>query len=477
MEYTVLLVSFISYLALAVVWILLEKKRPTSTLAWILVLVFIPFFGMLLYLLIGRHRAKKEVRLRAASFAQLAPTLSEAAAFDKGLAPFLPGPGDGRYLPVVELSRNIGYAPITHGNKVEIFLDGVAKHQALFNAVRNAQRFVHLEYYIFQPDDTGMQLMDILKDKARHGIEVRLLVDGVGSYALCQDYLEELEEAGVETGIFHPLPVAIWKNRINYRNHRKIAVIDGRTGFLGGMNIGDEYMAGKSGELPWRDTHLSVKGPAVWGLQRIFSEDWHLATGKVLAHADYFPRPMEMGSDLVQIMASGPDMNWSAIHYLYFTAISTAEKNVRITTPYFVPDEPLLLALRTSSLRGIDVEILVPGKTDLPLVTFAGRSYYEDLLDVGVKIHEYQPRVLHAKVLTVDQRFAGLGSANMDIRSFQLNYEVGAFVHSKERAGQLDKQFEKDLLESKEVNLDAWNNRGFSRKLIESSARLLSPLL
>jgi len=467
--------GFLLYLALAVFWVILEKRQPSATMAWLLVLIFMPFVGMLLYLYFGRQRRRRRIRLRTEGVARLAPGLDSAAGERDAEHP-LDGVDDG-HQPLLRLAHGLGYSPLVAGNRVELFFDGADKHEALFEAVRAAKQFVHLEYYILQPDETGLELRELLVERARAGVEVRLLVDGVGSLSLGEAFFRGLREAGARAERFHPIVLAPWRNRINYRNHRKIAVIDGDCGFIGGMNIGDEYRHGTEEAPAWRDTHLCVRGPAVQWLERVFVEDWHDQTSEILAEPRFFPDPAAQGDERVQILASGPEDELSAIHHIYFTAITSARERVRITTPYFVPDPPLLLALRTAALRGVEVELVLPGRTDLALVTWAGRSYFEELLEAGVRIHEYQPRILHAKVLTVDGHCATVGSANMDIRSFQLNYEVAAFVHGRQRVDELDRQFEIDLAQSSAVLLEDCERRPLRQRIAEATARVLSPML
>ena len=468
-------VGLLLYLALAVAWVILEKRQPSSTMAWLLVLIFMPFVGMLFYLYFGRQRRRRRVRLRTQAVARVAPGLDSVAGGHE--RQHLLDGVDDVHQPLLRLAHRLGTSPLVPGNRVELFFDGGDKHAALFEAIRSAEHFVHLEYYILQPDGTGLQLRELLIERARAGVEVRLLVDGVGSLSLGEAFFSGLREAGARAERFHPIVLAPWRNRINYRNHRKIAVIDGDCGFVGGMNIGDEYRHGTDSSPAWRDTHLCVRGPAVRWLERVFAEDWHDQTSEILAEPRFFPEPAPQGDERVQILASGPEDELSAIHHIYFTAITSARERVRITTPYFVPDPPLLLALRTAALRGVDVQLMLPGRSDLVLVTWAGRSYFEELLEAGVQIHEYQPRVLHAKVLTVDGHCATVGSANMDIRSFQLNYEVTAFVYGSQRAVELDHQFEIDRGESRPVRLEQWEDRPLRQRFAEATARVLSPLL
>jgi cardiolipin synthase len=461
-----------------VIW---EKRNPTSALAWLLAITFLPFLGVWLYLLFGRRR-----------FRQRAKSMTLA---DRKVREALPRPPDpldaderwsslrGRIHPaqrgLMMLARNIGEFAVTEKNRTKVLRDASLAYPAMEEAILGARQYVHVEYYIFEPDATGRRFLELLAEKARAGLEVRLLVDHFGSGGLTRDFLAPFLEAGgrfsfcMETRFPHLL--TLW--RLNYRNHRKIIVVDGATGFTGGMNIGDNYLGRDHRVGYWRDMHLQLDGPAVGDLQRIFAEDWLHATGEILADPRYAPLAAARGDDLVQIIPSGPDMRWDPIHKLLFEAIVTAGQRVYITSPYFIPDATILQALTTSALRGVDVRLLLPGKSDLPLVRLAGRSYFEELLQAGVRIFEYQAGVLHAKTLVADGRYGSIGSANMDIRSFHLNFEVNAFVYSEALAGELEEIFLDDLRQAREITLAEEEELPLHLKLPERLARLLSGLM
>jgi cardiolipin synthase len=363
------------------------------------------------------------------------------------------------------------------GNSVTIYHNGKESFESLIDAVSKAKQHVHLEYYIFQADDTGDQLGNLLINKAKQGIECRLLVDFIGCWGRKRwAFLSKLHNGGVEIGYF--LPVVPWKGRVrtNFRNHRKIAIIDGEIGFTGSQNIGNEYV-GLSKEFSiWHDTHLKITGPAVADLQEIFIDDWLYATRRYLRKNQYYPKLTEQGNQLVHILPSGPDTNTKILHHLLFAVISAARRSVHIATPYFVPDSTMLLALEAAAYRGVEVVILMPAELDMPLTLWAGRSYYRDLLLSGVDIYEYQAGMMHSKVVIVDNLWGMVGSANMDVRSFRLNFETSVYLYNQELARQLEDNFQSMLQESKPVDLrDTYHSFGVS--LRQGFARLISPML
>ncbi|MCA9522590.1 MAG: cardiolipin synthase, partial [Myxococcales bacterium] len=347
---------------------------------------------------------------------------------------------------------------------------------------RDARHHIHVQFYIIKGDKWGAALRDRLAARAKEGIEVRVLVDAVGSYGLSRGFWDPLTEVGGQVGIFKPVNPLVRlrrRDRVDFRNHRKIVVVDGRLGFTGGINIGKEYL-GLNPELGhWRDTHVRIEGPAALALQRVFAEDWWLTTEEALDNAAYYPDPPTdpPGHCAVQVLESGPDQRWSPIHMFYIQAITLARRRIWITSPYFVPDDVLETALTGAALRGVDVRILVPSKSDVRLITWASRSYYQGMLDAGIRIYEYARGFVHAKTMVVDDWVAAVGSANLDIRSFHLNFEVNAFVFSRYLATQLAEQFRSDLRDAREVATNYRDALGIGPRLVQSFARLLSPLL
>nr|WP_329611125.1 cardiolipin synthase [Sandaracinus amylolyticus] len=328
------------------------------------------------------------------------------------------------------------------------------------------------------PIASGARFRDALVAKAKQGVEVRLLLDWIGAYSTTSRFLAPLVEAGGKIAWFNPVSLTRLRPRYtNFRTHRKIVVCDGVVGFTGGMNISDEQTSEFHGDRAWRDTHMRIEGSAVRALQRVFIEDWSYACGETPNGPEYLKRATARGEELVQIVASGPDADVYAIHKLMFAAIASAHERVLITTPYFVPDEPIVSALVTAAMRGIDVKVIVPAAGDSMLVDLAARSYFPELLAAGVRIYEYLPRFVHAKTIVIDRDLAIAGSANMDNRSFRLNFEVCAAVYGGQFAQRLAAVFEDDLAECREVKARQLDREPLVQRLGEATARLFSPML
>lgn len=461
---------------LAVVWfivlsitIVLERRSAAATIAWLLALFFLPFIGLVVYRLIGPMRLERK-RIRRVARRR---TVSEALATMGELRENAP---DHAQLAFVGIG--LGEAPPLRAHALDLYLDGRSNYDAILAAIRDARHHVHLEYYIWEPDRIGTRLRDLLVAKAREGVAVRMLVDGMGAHKLKRRFLEPLVAAGVEVAWFNRLRLrGLRVRRPDFRTHRKIVVVDGTVGFTGGMNIADAHSE-EFGPDYWRDTHVRIAGPAVWGLQRLFLDDWSFATEVPprIERAFFPPSSPEASLDrIVQIVGSGPDTLDFAIHKAVFTALGQASRRIWITTPYFVPDDAILTALITASLRKVDVRVIVPEKSDSKLVDLAARSYFPELLAAGVRLYEYGPRFIHAKTLVIDDDVAMVGTANLDNRSFRLNFELMAVAYDRALADVLAAAFEADLSHAKPL---ARNGKlPFSRRLGEAGARLLSPLL
>jgi cardiolipin synthase len=404
--------GWILYLVWLGLWIVLQKREPAATLSWLVSLAALPYIGFAIYYLLGpqkitRHRARR-----------VAPSRLAGARAE--------GPGDDSVELRTLAHATTGLAPTT-AREVRLLVDGGSKYPALLDAIAAARDHIHLEYYIYCPDRTGTALRDALVERARAGVKVRLLLDAMGSKQAKPRFFAPLVEAGGELAWFHPAqPWTLWKRPwVNLRTHRKIVVIDGAVGFLGGINITDEEDE-RLREDAYRDLHLRVEGDVVRALQEVFVEDWAYATesrdfvGDV-ARAMPAPSP---GPIRAQLLSSGPDSPWEAIHRLHVGAIHSAGKRVWLATPYFVPGEAAMMALTSAALGGLDVRLLVPKMSDSRLVTWCVRSYFDDLLAAGVKVYEYGPRMLHTKALLVDDQLAIIGTANFDHRSFRLNFEA-----------------------------------------------------
>jgi cardiolipin synthase len=441
-------------------WIVLQKREPAATLSWLFGLALLPYLGFVVYHYLGpqrivRHRVRR-ARSRAAR---------------------LPSP-DGVDVIARELSR-MGTAtsglPPTSATDVRLLVDGGAKYTALLADVAAAQVSIDVEYYIFSPDRTGSALRDALAERARAGVRVRLLLDAVGSGKTSRRFLASLTEAGGQVAWFHPMRLGkFWRRPwLNMRTHRKIVVIDGAIAYTGGINVTDEEDERLRSDA-YRDLHVRVEGEVARALQVVFVEDWAYATGNppVLAPAPEFAP----GTCAVQVVSSGPDSQWEAIHRMHVATIHSAQRRVWLTTPYFVPGEAAMMALTSAALGGLDVRLLVPKASDSWLVTYAARSYFDELLAAGVRVYEYGPRMLHSKTLLVDDHLAIIGSANFDHRSFRLNFEVSLLFHDATVASELERTIELDLAQAPRVRDD--RDRPLWRvRLPEALARLVSPLL
>ena len=441
-------------------WIVLQKREPAATISWLLGLALLPYLGFLVYYFFGPQRIHRQRMRRERSRARLPGTGDPAEAECRELA---------------ELGRaTTGLAPAS-ANDVRLLETGSEKYDALVGDIAAAGRFIHLEYYIWYPDTVGERLRDALVERARAGVKVRLLLDAVGSSKCSDAFFAPLVEAGGELAWFHPVRVVkFWKRPwLNLRTHRKIVVIDGLVAYTGGMNVTDDQDE-RVDPKAYRDLHLRLTGEVVSVLQAVFLDDWAYATKRVPS----VPAPDSRGPGPVptQVLTSGPDSRWEAIHRLYVGAIHSAKQRVWMLTPYFVPGEAGMMALTSAALGGLDVRLVVPKMSDSRLVTYATRSYFDELLAAGVKIYEYGPRMMHSKALLVDDDLALIGSANFDHRSFRLNFEVQVLFRDAGIAAELARLIEHDLGHAPRVRPD--RNRPLWRdRLPEALARLVSPLL
>jgi cardiolipin synthase len=463
---------------LALVIIFLGRKNPSTTWAWVLVLMFIPILGFVLYLFLGQDLKRMKIfsqkegddlKKLEARYTRL---LTEES-FD------YMHPAVEKDMDLIRLHLQNADAIFTHNNRIKILKNGQEKYPALIQALKAARQSIHMEYYIIRNDEIGREVRDILVSKAKEGIEVRLLYDGMGCLYLPKSYIQPILEAGGEAAVFYPPFLPHINVRVNYRNHRKITVIDGKKAFVGGLNLGDEYR-GKSKKYGfWRDTHLMIEGSAVDFLQLRFITDWEFAAKTDLPfHEKYFPKKEIVGTTGIQIVSSGPDSKWEAIRQGYFKMIVNAEKSVYVQTAYFVPDDSLTEALKTAALGGVDVKIMIPGKRDHPFVHWASTSYLSDLLDSGVKAYIYDyDRFMHVKAVMVDGRIASVGSANFDIRSFNYNFEVNAVIYDPYIVSRLEQHFREDITQCIEMTRDIYEKRSIDVRIREAVSRLISPLL
>ncbi|WP_018395432.1 MULTISPECIES: cardiolipin synthase [Bacillaceae] len=464
----------------AVVVIFLERRDPSATWAWLMVLFFIPFLGFFLYLVFGQNLSRSRLfdwddKKKVGIEEQID---HQKQAIKGSVFPFA-NPHTQKNAKLVYMLLSHNDAVLSEDNSVDIYIDGNAKFEALIKDIRNAKDHIHLQYYIFRFDELGKKLIHVLTEKAREGIEVCVLFDDLGSRKLRRRHFKELIEAGGVVEVFFPSPIPYVNLRLNYRNHRKIVVIDGQIGYVGGFNVGDEYLGKDPSFGYWRDTHLRVKGSAVHALQTRFILDWNQASKQhdFVYEERLFPAPVTKGDVALQVVTSGPDSEWEQIKSGYFKLITTAKKSIYIQTPYFIPDASILDALRIAALSGIDVKIMIPNKPDHMFVYWATYSYAGELMKAGAKIYIYDDGFIHAKTIVVDDKLSSVGTANIDVRSFRLNFEVNAFMYDYESGKALAKIFMNDMLVSYELTPELYQQRSLMIKFKESISRLLSPIL
>ena len=465
-----MLVNMISVFSL----IFIERKDPTTTWAWLLILLLIPGVGFIVYLLLGQNLSRQKIfrekkiidKTRAAGLEEM----QEIHGIKMEL--------QDEYSDLILMNYNQCGSIYTTGNEVKTYISGEKKFHDLIKDIRSAKSFIHIEYYIFRFDDLGKAIIDELKSKVDEDVEVRLLVDGMGSKNLKQKEIRYIKSLGIKFSIFFPGAFPRINTRINYRNHRKIVVIDGERGYVGGFNVGNEYVNRGHQFKFWRDTHLKVKGQAVNELNKRFILDWDYASNENFDNIiKYFPKPKEYGRVGMQIVSSGPDHMDEYIKIAYMKIINNARKYVYIQTPYLVPDEPILEALRISALSGVDVRIIVPDKPDHFFMEWVLSANIANLIDYGVKIYRYNNGFIHSKTIVSDDIVSSIGTANMDNRSFRLNFEVNAFIYDGVVAKEQSKIFLNDQKFSTFVTKEAYEKRSRVLRIKESLIKLVSPIL
>lgn len=470
-------------LVLTCLRIVYDTQSTTKTLAYLLFAIFVPVAGIVFYFLFGtNYRSKKmytkklfqndemAVKLKKDLYHNSKQVFEESDAAVQGNKE------------LVYMLLNDTLSPLTAHNRVKLLINGEIKFPEVLKALQEAKNHIHLEYYIYEDDEIGRAIEKVLIRKAKEGVTVRFIYDDFGSRSIRKNLVRRLRANGVKAFPFLKVYFILFANRLNYRNHRKIIVVDGHTAFVGGINVSSRYANdGNSKKLYWRDTHLRIDGPGVQYLQYLFLCDWNFcASDKLYPDPLFFPNENTLpgkGDKIVQIAASGPDSETPAILFSILQAINLATKEILITSPYFIPGESLMDALVIASLSGISVKLLVPGVSDSALVNFAARSYYGDLLKAGVEIYRYTRGFVHAKTLVADGKVAIVGTANMDFRSFDLNFEVNAIVYDIETASQLRHVFYEDLKNAQKIDAHEWSSRSKFKQLMEKTARLVSPLL
>ncbi len=475
----ILLLSDIIAIAQVPAVLLHRRGRPVAALSWLLAIFTLPWIGILMWWFLGRTRLQRKMRRRKQRSQEFCACLPEGVhlASQEVLSQF-----QGLLPQSITTEQQRAPFSLSQKNQVQLLVDGEQAFSAMEQAVSLAQHYIHLLFYIWKADQTGTRIRDLLIQKVQEGLEVRLLIDAWGQPKHARNFFAPLQQAGGHVAYFLPIRLFSQPFTLNFRNHRKLMIIDGVTAFTGGMNISDEYQS------QWRDTAIKITGPATVQLHEVFLEDWFFATHQNLASSGYLtpktsqestPKEETKTIDEVAcaIIPSGPDGRTNWCHDTLFLALSSAKHRIYLTTPYFIPSAPIIAALRGAAQRGLDVKIVLPQKNDQPLVRIASHTYYETLLNAGVKIYEFEPSVLHAKTLVIDDNISVLGSANVDIRSFRLNFEISCIFLSKQLARQLVDSFHKDLNNSREITQQNIGQLHQPYSWLESAAHLLSPLL
>jgi len=483
MRWSLLLeISYGIILLAACIRIIYDTRSSTKTLAYLLLAVFVPVAGMIFYFLLGVNYRKHQIYSKKLIMDEKASrALNEMiiSVTEKNLLENEDVINDTRGIVRILLYDNL--SPLTAGNRIALLINGEEKFPEVIKAIESARDHIHLEYYIYENDTIGNKIKDLLIRKAREGVKVRLIYDDFGSRSIRKQLVKELRNGGVEAFPFNRIRLPFFANRINYRNHRKIIVVDGTTGFTGGINISDRYINDPrmDNRYFWRDTHIRIDGPGIIFLQNIFLCDWNFCSGQQIEpEKKHFNTSRQPGGNIyVQIAASGPDSPNSTIMLSILKAVSIAKEEILITTPYFIPGGSIIDSLKMALLGGVSVKLLVPGISDSRVVNAAARSYYGELLGAGAEIFLYRKGFVHSKIMVIDGSFAVVGSANMNHRSFNLDFEVNANIYSAEFAGRMKRMFLADIKDAEKIEYQQWQDRPLLVRLVERTARLLSPLL
>lgn len=466
--------------------LILKKQDPVKTLSWVTVLILLPYIGLLLYFFFGLNNRKKKMYSRKGfgdlkAKKEISKVQRETILKD----PMILGDTLGPYKKIILQNIKNSGTILEKNSSIDFYFTGRDALDAMYKSIKEAKKHIHLQSYIIENDKTGKRFAELLKQKAKEGIEVRIIYDGLGSYKLDKDFIKDLKDSGIEMLCFSPVRILALTSKLNYRNHRKILVIDGKEGFLGGVNIADRYYYGNS-TGDWHDTHLKVTGETVKSLQLCFLLDrYFIKNRKIRRMKKYFPDieiPKEADTPSAkniysQTIISGPDSSWASIMQCYFSAITSACNHIYIVTPYFTPNESILNAIKIAALGNIDVRIMLSEKSDSKLIHYGTMSFISELLDAGVKIYLFKKGFNHSKVVSIDGKMSIVGSANMDVRSFEHNFEVMQVIYDNNCAKTIEDNFLHEITNCRAINSAVWKRRSKKNKLYESIARLWSPLL
>ena len=460
---------YLAVILFTIVIVLLDNRNPVKTMAWVLVLVFLPVVGLAFYFFFGRN-TRKERLISKKGFSRLSKRPMAEYQAQEALGDFT---GRNQLIPFFHRVSN---ALPFEGNDVQVFTDGYSMYQELFRRIAKAKHHIHLEFYIFENDAVGRLLRDLLIDKAREGVSVRLLYDDVGCWDVNPMFYDEMLCEGIEVRSFLKVRFPQFTSKVNYRNHRKLAIIDGKVGFIGGMNIALRYLKGVPWGV-WRDTHICLKGKAVYGIQTAFLTDWFAVDRTLLTSAQYFPKMDTVGTSVAQIVTSDPVGEWHDIMLGLVKAISCAQRYIYVETPYFLPTEQVMAAFQTAALSGVDVRLMIPKKADAFITHKGTMSYLDELMKSGVKVYFYRAGFLHSKLWVADDEWASVGSTNLDFRSFEHNFEANVFFYDEKTVCTLKEIFLEDMRKCMTLSQKIWDKRSFKNKIVESVVRLLAPLL
>ncbi|MDR1887526.1 MAG: cardiolipin synthase [Prevotellaceae bacterium] len=457
------------------------KRDPMRTMMWVIVLYFLPVIGLILYVFFGQNYRKTKIFSRKAlkDLKYLDRLTRQQVLMLRKSEIFEDYPEKAGFKNIMTLLLNNSKAILTEFNTIEMYHTGAKTFEAIKEALLAAKDHIHMEFYIIEDDKIGNEIKEILIRKALDGVAVRVIYDDVGSWGLSKRYVREIRKANGKIMPFMKVRFPFLSSKLNYRNHRKILVVDGKVAFMGGINIADRYITGGAFGY-WADTHMKIEGESVQSLQAIFMVDWYFVSKEILLRKRklYFPDNAVNKQILIQIVTSGPDSDWAGIMQAYFSIINSAQHHIYISTPYFTPNEGVLTAIKTASLSGVDVRLMLPEKNDSHLVYWSTLSYLSELMEAGVKVYLYNKGFTHSKFITADGHLSAVGSANIDMRSFEHNFEVVAIIYDEQITKELEKSFQIDIQNnSKPVNPEKWANRPWYKNAEEGMARLLTPLL
>ena len=461
---------FLLAVVTTIVVIVMDNRNPYKTLAWVLILVFLPVVGLALYYFFGQD-TRREKLISKKGFKRLTKYPMMEFQMQESYKV-----SEEKQHQLIRFFQRVNLALPFEGNSMKIFQDGSSMLQALLATINSAKHHIHVEFYIFEDDAVGCLVKDALIEKAREGVEIRVLYDDVGCWKVPHRFYDEMREAGIEVRGFLKVRFPRFTSKVNYRNHRKLVVVDGRIGFVGGMNLAERYLKGVPWGI-WKDIMMQVEGKAVYGLQMAFLTDWYATDHSLITSSSYFPQMEDKGTSLMQVVTSDPVGEWKDIMQGLLIAITSAQKYVYIQSPYLLPTEPILLALKTAAAAGVDVRIMIPEKSDSRMVHWGTMSYLQELMEAGIKIYMYQKGFLHSKLIVCDDCLSSVGSTNMDFRSFEHNFEINAFMYDKTSALKLKEIFLSDQKDAKLLHLKEWRMRPWSQKVKESVIRLFAPSL